>query len=139
MVQNLFVELGFQQRQARREFVLFPYESGSWKHSWRGQFRQLPLPGISGHDAIQFREHDEFVASYVRSSAEGDLNDFNSYFGNFGNPIIRGNERSRLNWDSPNRFLFRGEFHAPYRITVSPVLDVRTGFPYSIIDEERTS
>jgi len=32
---------------------------------------------------------------------------------------------------------FQGEFHVPYRITISPVLDIRTGFPYSIIDEER--
>jgi hypothetical protein len=73
----------------------------------------------------------------VRSSAIGDLNDFNSYFGNVENPIIRANERSRLSFDSPNRFLFWGTFHAGYGITLAPVLDVRSGFPYSIIDEDR--
>ena len=135
---NLFVRVGYQQRQGRREFVLNPVESVD-----QGSILGLDNSGSSRYREFQittrykFRERDEFIASYVRSSAQGDLNDFNSYFGNFENPIIRANERSRLNWDSPNRFLFRGEFHARYRITVAPVLDVRTGFPYSIIDEER--
>jgi len=39
--------------------------------------------------------------------------------------------------DVPNRFLFRGEIHVWYRFTLSPVLDLRTGFPYSVIDEDR--
>ena len=126
---NLFVRVGYQQRQGRREFVLNPVESQE-----QGSILGLDNSGSSRYREFQittrykFREKDEFVASYVRSSSQGDLNDFNSYFGNFENPIIRANERSRLNWDSPNRFLFRGEFHARYRITVAPVLDVRTWF-----------
>ena len=83
------------------------------------------------------RERDEFTASYVRSSAIGDLNDFNSYFGNFENPIIRANERSRSPFDAPNRFLFRAEFHTRYGLTWTPVLELRNGFPLSIIDEDR--
>jgi hypothetical protein len=137
-LKNVFVRVGYQQRQGRREFVLNPIESQD-----QGSILGLDNSGSSRYREFQvtarykFRERDEFVASYVRSSAKGDLNDFNSYFGNFENPIVRPNERSLLPWDSPNRFLFRGEFHVPYRITVSPVLDVRTGFPYSIINEER--
>lgn len=50
---------------------------------------------------------------------------------------VRANERSRLPFDAPNRFLFRGEFHTKYRFTLAPVLDVRTGFPFSVIDEYR--
>jgi hypothetical protein len=85
----------------------------------------------------KFRERDEFVASYVHSSTNGDLNDFNSYYSNFENPIIQPNERARLPWDAPNRFLFYGQFNLKYGITIAPVLDMRTGFPYSIIDEQR--
>ena len=101
-------------------------------NSGSSRYRELELTA-----RYKFRENDEFTASYVRSSSRGDLNDFNSYFSNFQNPIIQANERSRLPWDVPNRFLFRGEFHVPYRITLVPVLDIRTGFPYSIIDEDR--
>ncbi|HEX6729298.1 MAG TPA: TonB-dependent receptor, partial [Pyrinomonadaceae bacterium] len=137
-LKNLFVRVAYQQRQARREFVVNPFASQDQEsslgldNSGSSRYREFQVT-----TRYKFRESDEFVASYVRSSARGDLNDFNSYFGNFENPIVRANERSLLPWDSPNRFLFRGEFHTPYRITMSPVLDVRTGFPYSIIDEER--
>jgi hypothetical protein len=64
----------------------------------------------------------------MRSRATGDLNDFNSFFGNFENPIIRPNEGSRLPWDAPNRFLFWGDFNLIYGISVAPVLEIRNGF-----------
>lgn len=137
-IKNLFVRVGYEQRQGRREFIVNPIQSQE-----QGSILQLDNSGESRYREFQvtarykLRESDEFVASYVRSSSEGDLNDFNSYLGNFGNPIIQANERSRLPWDSPNRFLFWGQFQAGYGITLAPVLDVRTGFPYSVIDEER--
>jgi len=135
---NLFVRVGYQQRQGRREFILNPIESAD-----QGTILGLDNSGSSRYREFEvtarykFRERDEFVASYVRSSARGDLNDFNSYYGNFENPIIQPNERSRLPWDAPNRFLFRSQFHVKYGFTVAPVLDIRSGFPFSIIDEER--
>jgi len=146
-IKNLFVRVGYQQRQGRREFVLNPTSepgavaTGSsaneqsilaLSNSGSSRYRELEVTA-----KYNFREHDEFIASYVRSSAIGDLNDFNSYFGNFENPIIRANERSRLPFDVPNRFLIRSEFHTKYGLTWSPVLDVRTGFPFSLIDEDR--
>jgi hypothetical protein len=134
----LFVRVGYQQRQGRREFVLNPIASRDQENilgldnSGSSRYREFQVT-----TRYKFRERDEFVVSYVRSSAKGDLNDFNSSFGNVANPIIRPNERSLLPWDSPNRFLFWGEFHARYGITVAPVLDIRTGYPFSIIDEDR--
>ena len=137
-LKNLFVRVGYQQRQATREFILNPDQTISGEtilgldNSGRSRYRELQVT-----TRYQFRGQDEFVASYVRSSAEGDLNDFNSYYGNFENPVIKGNERSRLPWDAPNHFIFWGEFHVKYGLAVAPVLDVRSGFPYSIIDEDR--
>ena len=91
---NLLVRVGYQQRQGRREFVIDPIDNQeqgsilSLENSGSSRYRELEVT-----TKYKFREHDEFVASYVRSSAIGDLNDFNSYFGNFQNPIIRANER----------------------------------------------
>jgi hypothetical protein len=73
----------------------------------------------------------------VRSRAFGDLNDFNSYYANFENPIIRRNEQSLLPFDAPNRFVFWSNFSVKYGLTVAPVLDIRNGFPLSVIDEDR--
>ncbi len=136
-IKNLFVRVGYQQRQARHEFIVNPIAGSTGTilgldNSGSSRYRELEVTG-----RYKFRENDEVTASYVRSSSRGDLNDFNSYFSNFQNPIIQNNERSLLPWDVPNRVLFSGEFHVPYRITLAPILDMRTGFPYSFIDQDR--
>ena len=137
-MKNLFVRVGYQQRQARSEFVINPLEDDNREgiigldNSGSSRYHELEVT-----TRYKFRELDEFVASYIRSSSNGDVNDFNSYFGNFQNPIIHANEHTLLPWDSPNRFLFRGDFHVNYGFSVAPVLEIRNGFPYSIIDEDR--
>ncbi|PYS52080.1 MAG: hypothetical protein DMF68_02640 [Acidobacteria bacterium] len=80
---------------------------------------------------------DEIFVSYVRSRARGDLNDFNSYFGDFGQPVIRANQYSNSPTDVPNRLIAWGTIHLPHRVTVSPILEARTGFPYSVVDAEQ--
>ena len=75
--------------------------------------------------------------SYVRSRAFGDLNDLNQFFGNLAQPVIQPDERGRLPFDAPNRFLFWGSIAAPWKLTVVPVFDLHTGFPYSIEDQYR--
>jgi hypothetical protein len=76
-------------------------------------------------------------ASYVRSKAYGNLNDFNQFFGNNPVAVIEPDERGRLPFDAPNRFLAWGEWNAPFKLTLLPVLDVHTGFPWSRINQER--
>jgi Carboxypeptidase regulatory-like domain/TonB-dependent Receptor Plug Domain len=80
---------------------------------------------------------DQFFVSYVRSRAQGDLNDFNSYFGDFGVPVIRQNQYSNLPFDVPNRLLAWGTINLPRRITIAPIFEVRSGFPYSVRDAEQ--
>ena len=48
------------------------------------------------------------TASYVRSSTEGDLNDFVSLFGDLRDPIIHTTSTARQSFDTPNRFLVWG-------------------------------
>lgn len=135
---NFIVRVGYEQRQSRREFILNPLNSTTansvllLSNSGSSRYREFQVT-----TRYRLRKNDDLVASYVHSSAIGDLNDFNSYFGNFENPIIRPNERSRLPFDSPNRFLFWGEFRVKYGVSIAPVFDVRSGFPYSVIDQDR--
>jgi len=137
-LKNLLVRVGFQQRQATREYVLNPIQSATLgdslllSNSGRSRYREFQVS-----TRYTFRGTDELNASYVRSRAIGDLNDFNSYYANFENPIIRRNERSFLPYDAPNRFVFWGNFGVKYGITVAPLLDLRNGFPLSVIDEDR--
>jgi len=125
---------GFQERNTVRDFVLNPEASqgvlslSSDGHSF---YREFQLEG-----QYKFKRHT-VNASYVRSKAYGDLNDFNQFFGNNAVAVIQPNSRALLPFDAPNRFLVWGQFQAPYKLTLMPVLDVHTGFPYSRIDQER--
>jgi len=75
--------------------------------------------------------------SYVRSSAEGDLNEFAGYLGSFPSPIVRDNVYSRLPGDLPNRFLAWGQVPLPLGFRVAPILELRDGFPVAIFDAEQ--
>ena len=80
-------------------------------------------------------ERTSLVASYVRSRAFGELNDYNQFFGNNPYPLIRPNQYGPLPSDAPNRVLFWAIIGLPYKFQFVPILDVHTGFPYSKLDE----
>jgi hypothetical protein len=135
----LTVRAGFQQRETARDFLLTP-ESGipgldhgilSLSNGGSSFYREFQVAGL-------YRVPWATVnASYTRSKAYGDLNDFNQFFGNNAFPVIEPNGRARLPFDAPNRFLFWGQLNAPLKLTLMPVLDVHTGFPYSVVNQYR--
>lgn len=129
---DLLLRVGYQQRDTVRDFVVEPgIEKLTLSSSGHNRYREFQT-------TTRYRFHKHLVnASYVRSAATGDLNDFNQFYGNTPQPVIRPNERSRLSFDAPNRFVFWGEFQAPWKVTLAPVLDMHTGFPFSVVNEER--
>ncbi|MBI3671050.1 MAG: TonB-dependent receptor [Acidobacteria bacterium] len=130
---NLVVRLSYQQRQSRRDFVLDPIETPQpillLRSAGRSLYREYQVTA-----RYQFQEKSQWVVSYVHTRATGDLNDFNQFFGNFENPIIRPNERSLLPFDAPNRFLTWADIQLPHDVVVSPVFEVHDGFPFSLVD-----
>ncbi len=74
--------------------------------------------------------------SYVWSSARGDLNDLNTVAGDRAPAQVLPAAVGPLAADVPHRFLAWGMFSAPWDITVSPFLEVRSGFPFTRIDED---
>jgi hypothetical protein len=80
-------------------------------------------------------EHRDLSVSYVRSHSTRDLNDYDEFFGNFKNPIIRPNENNLSPTDVPNRLIVRGAIGLPGKWVISPLYEWRTGFPYSAVNE----
>jgi len=86
---------------------------------------------------VQLPATNMLYISYVRSRSRADLNDFNSYFGDFGVPVIRQNQYSNSPFDVPNRFLAWGTISLPRRVSIAPIFEMRSGFPYSVRDAEQ--
>ena len=74
------------------------------------------------------------TVSYTHSRARGDLNEFASVFGDFASPLLRPNQYSQLPTDAPHRLLAWGTIALPRRISVGPIFEVRSGFPYAVRD-----
>ena len=72
----------------------------------------------------------QFFFSYVRQNARGDINDANTYIGNFPFPVVRQDLIASLPSEIPNRFLLWGACGFSRKIRVIPHIEYRNGFPY---------
>ncbi len=75
--------------------------------------------------------------SYTRSRTRGDLNTFAAAFGDLASPVIRPNQYSQLPFDTPRRFVAWGNIALPLRLWLAPIVEVRTGFPYSVVNADQ--
>lgn len=130
---GLYFRFGFQKREGFNEFIVEP-QAGTMllSNGGRSSYREFQFT-----TRYRFSDSDELSLSYVRSRSFGDLNDYNGFYGNFRQPVIRPNERGRLAFDAPDRLLVSGTVELPFKLVLSPLLEIRTGFPYSLTDEEQ--
>jgi outer membrane receptor for ferrienterochelin and colicin len=130
VLDGLWLRLAYEQRNTTNDFVVSPVSTGNTgaldlSNSGSDSYREFQV-------ACRYKFRQNLLnASYVRSRAFGDLNDFNQFFGNLAQPVIQPDARARLLFDAPNRFLFWGTFAVPGKLTIAPVYDLHTGFPYS--------
>ncbi len=93
-------------------------------------YRQLE---VTGRYAI--KEGQQLIFSYTRSRAQGSLNTYDNFVGNFPVAVLRPDVYSVLPGDIPNRFLMWGSFDPGiWKLTVAPIIEYRTGFPYATYD-----
>ena len=76
-------------------------------------------------------------ASYVRSSASGDLNAYGSLFGSERDPLVRPNQSGPLPADVPNRLVLRAHARPGKVWFVMTAVEWRSGFPYSAVNQEQ--
>ena len=135
---RLLLRLGYEERHAWRDFVVEPsVQAGgdgalNLLNDGRALYREFQAVA-----RLRVQERRHLVVAYVRSAARGDLNDFNSYFGNLRRPVIRPNEYGPQPFDVPHRLLVWGDFGLPFDVVATPVFDWRSGFPFSLLDEEQ--
>jgi outer membrane receptor protein involved in Fe transport len=139
VTQRLLLRLGYEERSTRRDFVLQPFTNTTpgessllLLNSGRSRYRELQAVA-----RFRFQENRNIYLSYVRSQARGNLNDFNTYFGNQKHAVIRPDEYAKQPYDVPNRLLFWGDFGLPFDIVATPVVDWHSGFPFSLLNEQQ--
>lgn len=95
----------------------------------RSVFRQAELTG-----RFEWKDGQQIFLTYTRGHAQGNLNDFAGFLGNFPSPLVRQNVYSHFPADLPNRFLAWGRVNLPQGVQLLPLLEYRNGFPYAKVD-----
>jgi hypothetical protein len=97
--------------------------------------------GRSKYDEFQFvmtynkPSFGNWNASYVFSRANGDLNTADKFYGDDPALVLRQNEFAPLSFDARHRFLLYGQLDFKHDIRIAPLIEIRSGFPYSAFDE----
>ncbi|MBV9401244.1 MAG: TonB-dependent receptor [Bryobacterales bacterium] len=95
----------------------------------RSLYRQIELMA-----RFQWKKGQQLFVSYVRSRAQGDLNEFSGFLGNFPLPLIRPNLYAHLPGELPNRLLAWGRVNLPWAMQVLPMAEFRSGQRYASVD-----
>ena len=134
---NISVRVGYLDSRTRDLFIVDPMlpTSGTigvlaLTNTGTSQYRQAEL---TAH--YRPSERADVNLTYVWSRARGDLNALSDTFVPFQAPVIRPNAYGISSSDIPQRVIAGALVHLPWwKLIVSPVADVHSGFPYSPLD-----
>lgn len=100
--------------------------------SGRARTRELELTA-----KLTWYKEQHWVVSYVHSRGRGDLNTFDRWLGAFPEPLLRPGVAAGLPGIVPHRFLTWGVFPLAYGLRFAPVMEWRSGFPYTALDSDQ--
>jgi hypothetical protein len=133
------VRVRYHERYGTHELLVNPLSSGPV-----GQLT-LTSSGTSTSRSLEatagVRDPDsgrEVYVSYARSASRGDLNSLESLSGVFREAFVQPNARAVLPADVPHRLLTWGIVKLPGQFVVSPFVEVRSGFPFSAVNDDWT-
>ncbi len=136
LVRNVSLSLSYLDSQTRNLFVVDPLVKATASDS----VLALANTGTSRYRRVKATIHArpferaDFSVSYVWSRSRGDLNTLSDTYTPFEQPVIRPNVSGVVSSDVPNRLVSWGIFQLPWKLTLTPVVDVHTGLPYSDVD-----
>jgi hypothetical protein len=130
------LKLGYLQSQVSNLDVVMPWGEGTngdsvlgLSHTGNSRYREFQA-------GVRYRlgQRGNLNVAYLHSEAKGSLNTLSNTYAPFEQPIIRPSVNDYLPSDIPNRLLSSGVFQLPRGFTISPVVDLHTGFRYSNVD-----
>ena len=130
---RLLFKLGFLRRSGEHEYIINQDPA-------RGEL-QLSSTGTSKYRELEATTRylggarRDLTFSYVWARGTADLNNYDQFYGNFRNPLVRANENNYLPTDVRHRVIVRGNIGLPGSWDFAPVVELRSGFPWSAVDE----
>jgi hypothetical protein len=130
---RVLLKVAFLARTGTHEYIVSPDPDAS--------ALRLTSTGTSRYRELEATvrylggERRDLTMSYVWARGTADLNNYDDFFGNFRHPLIRANEHNLIDTDVRHRLLLRGTIGLPGRWDLAPVIELRSGFPWSAVNE----
>ncbi len=127
--------VGYLERSTTDDFIIEPIEASGQgalvlSNLGRSRYRELQMLAIYDNPLT-----GTWNAAYVWSKARGDLNSIDNFLGDFPSFVVRRNEYGPQPFDAPQRFLAYGLLRMRHDINISPLVEIRSGFPFSFVNE----
>jgi hypothetical protein len=134
--ENYVLRVSYLYSQTSNQFIVNPLQNVFGANGLLGLFSNGTSVYHEVEATLRLRpvRAADITVSYIWSRARGDLNTMSEVFVTFQQPVIRPNVYGILPSDVPNRVVVTGAVHLPWQLTLSPVVDVHTGFAYSNLD-----
>ena len=130
---RVLLKLAFLGRQGSHEYILLPDPAaGALRLSSTGTSRYKEVEATARYLGGVRRD---LTLSYVWAKGTADLNNYDQFYGNLRNPIVRANEHNLTPTDVRHRVLLRGTIGLPRQWDFAPVMELRSGFPWSAVNE----
>ena len=130
---RVLLKLAVLARRGRHDYIVTPEQAaGTLWLSSGGTSRYREAESTVRYMGGARRD---LTLSYVWAHGTGDLNNYDQFFGNLRNPIVRRNEHGLTPTDVRHRLLLRGVVGLPGGWDLSPIVEFRSGFPWSAVDE----
>jgi outer membrane receptor protein involved in Fe transport len=130
---RVLLKLAFLGRKGAHEYILLPDPAmGALRLSSTGTSRYKEVEATARYLGGERRD---LTLSYVWAKGTADLNNYDQFYGNLRNPLVRANEHNLTPTDVRHRLLLRGTVGLPGQWDFAPVLELRSGFPWSAVDE----
>jgi hypothetical protein len=131
---QMTMRVGYLQSGLRDQLLLTPVSTPSWNAlvlgaSGSGELRQVEVTSRLGNNKDR-----QFYFSYVRQLSRGSQSDAEGYLGDFPFPVVRSPLVASNSGEIPNRFLIWGTSTLPWKMRISPRLELRNGFPWQQTD-----
>jgi hypothetical protein len=132
---GLDVQVGARQREGSAlPTVQVPSDGGTVLLASTGTSRYRELQA-SVHQL--WRDNAQVFFSYVRAWSIGDVNDFGTLFGALDTPLLQPAGSAIMGSSVPHRVRGWATVGLPHSVVVSPAMEWRTGFPYTLYDSAR--
>jgi hypothetical protein len=130
---RVLLKLALLRRQGSHEYILLPDPSaGALRLSGTGTSRYKEVEATARYLG---GARGDLTLSYVWAKGTADLNNYDQFYGNLRNPIVRANEHNLMSTDVRHRVLLRGTIGLPGQWDFAPVVELRSGFPWSAVNE----